>query len=201
MTSTQKTTLAALSTIACIVFLVALYIASQVYQEWSQKPLGPTLAYPTELQLPATWTASPAAFASATPLTAPATLAPTLTFETETPSSPFLACRDLPAMTVLAIGTDVRPGQRRHGLTDVMRAVRVDFQGQRLTALEFPRDLWVRIPELEGNLKTDHQKLNTAYAHGGSEYGTSLLARTLDLNFGLKGQGWGKRSRSGQRCR
>jgi LCP family protein required for cell wall assembly len=89
-------------------------------------------------------------------------------------------------MTVLAIGTDVRPGERRHGLTDVMRAVRVDFQGQRVTTLEFPRDLWVEIPEIEQNLGTDHQKLNTAYAYGQPEFGTSLLARTLDLNFGLK---------------
>jgi LCP family protein required for cell wall assembly len=89
-------------------------------------------------------------------------------------------------MTVLAIGTDVRPGERRHGLTDVMRAVRVDFQGQRVTTLEFPRDLWVEIPGIEQNLGTDHQKLNTAYAYGQPEFGPSLLARTLDLNFGLK---------------
>jgi LCP family protein required for cell wall assembly len=88
-------------------------------------------------------------------------------------------------MTVLAIGTDVRPGQHRYGLTDVMRAVRVDFAAQRVTALEFPRDLWVKIPGIEPNLKTDHQKLNTAYAYGSPDYGPSLLARTLDLNFGL----------------
>jgi LCP family protein required for cell wall assembly len=88
-------------------------------------------------------------------------------------------------MTVLAIGTDVRPGQHRYGLTDVMRAVRVDFSAQRISALEFPRDLWVKIPEIEQNLKTDHQKLNTAYAYGQPEYGPSLLAHTLDLNFGL----------------
>jgi LCP family protein required for cell wall assembly len=88
-------------------------------------------------------------------------------------------------MTILAIGTDVRPGEHRYGLTDVMRAVRVDFRAQRVTTLEFPRDLWVRIPEIEGNLKTDHQKLNTAYAYGSPDYGPSLLARTLDLNFGL----------------
>jgi LCP family protein required for cell wall assembly len=182
VTRAQKTTLGVLSAIACIVFLAVLSIAFQVYQDWSQQPLGPTLAYPTELQLPATWTASPAAIQA----TVPATLAPTLTVETETPSSPFLACNDLPTMTVLAIGTDVRPGEHRYGLTDVIRAVRVDFRGQRLTTLEFPRDLWVKIPGIEGNLKTDHQKLNTAYAHGGFEYGPSLLARTLDLNFGLK---------------
>ena len=183
MTSAQKTTLGILSAITCIVLAVVFYIASQMYQDWSQQPLGPTLAYPTELQLPATWTASPAA--AQPTATAPATLAPTLTFETETPASPFLACNDLPTMTVLAIGTDVRPGQHRYGLTDVMRAVRVDFRGQRVTALEFPRDLWVQIPGIEGNLKTDHQKLNTAYAYGSPEYGPSLLARTLNLNFGL----------------
>jgi LCP family protein required for cell wall assembly len=44
----------------------------------------------------------------------------------------------------------------------------------------------VKIPGIERNLKTDRQKLNTAYAYGGSDYGPSLLARTLDLNFGLK---------------
>jgi polyisoprenyl-teichoic acid--peptidoglycan teichoic acid transferase len=88
-------------------------------------------------------------------------------------------------MTILAIGTDVRPGEHRYGLSDVMRAVRVDFRGQRVTALEFPRDLWVRIPGIEHNLGTDHQKLNTAYAYGSPEYGPGLLARTLNLNFGL----------------
>jgi LCP family protein required for cell wall assembly len=182
VTSTQKTTLGILSASACVVLLVVLFIASQVYQDWSRQPLGPTLAYPTELKLPATWTASPPA-AQPTPA---ATLTSTITFETETSSAPFLACRDLPAMTILAMGTDVRPGQHRYGLTDVMRAVRVDFRGQRVTALEFPRDLWVKIPGIEHNLKTDHQKLNTAYAYGSPEYGPGLLAHTLDLNFGLK---------------
>jgi LCP family protein required for cell wall assembly len=109
-----------------------------------------------------------------------------LVLATETPASPFLACSDLPPMTVLAIGTDVRPGEHRYGLTDVLRAIRVDFRGQRVTTLEFPRDLWVKIPGIEQNLKTDRQKLNTAYAYGSPEYGPSLLARTLDLNFGLK---------------
>ena len=175
MTRVQKTTLGVLSVIACSVWLVLLYFTSQSYQAWSQQPLGPTLAYPTQLQLPATWTASPIA-------TQPTiTLAPTLSFETQTPVPPFLACNySLPPMTVLAIGTDVRPGEHRSGLTDFMRAVRVDFQRQRVTALEFPRDLWVQIPGMEFN-----QKLNTAYAYAGPEYGPSLLASTLHNNFGL----------------
>jgi LCP family protein required for cell wall assembly len=182
MTRVQKIALGALSVIACGIWLALLYIASQAVQSWSGQPLGPTLGYPTPWQLPATWTASPAASQP----TAIPTLAPTLTFETETPASPFLACNDLPTMTILAIGTDVRPGEHRYGLTDVMRAVRVDFRAQRVTALEFPRDLWVEIPEIEQNLKTDHQKLNTAYAYGSPDYGPSLLAHTLDRNFGLK---------------
>jgi LCP family protein required for cell wall assembly len=183
MTRAQKTILGVLSIIACSVFLVVLSIASQTYQSWSQQPLGPTLGYPTQLQLPATWTASPGPSAAAGQPTL--TLAPTLRLETDTPGSPFLACNNLPSMTVLAIGTDVRPGERRYGLTDVMRAIRVDFRAQRVTALEFPRDLWVEIPEIEENLETDHQKLNTAYAYGSPDYGPSLLARTLDRNFGL----------------
>jgi LCP family protein required for cell wall assembly len=176
MTKAQKITLGVLSVIACSLLLVVLSTASQAYQAWNQ-PLGSTLANPTEWELPATWTASPGASQPTI------TLAPTLTFETETPASPFLACNDLPTMTVLAIGTDVRSDEYRYGRADVMRAVRVDFQHQRVTALEFPRDLWVEIPGIERSLKTDHQKLNTAYAHG---HGADLLAQTLDLNFGLK---------------
>lgn len=183
MTRVQKTTLGVLSVIACSIWLTLLSIASRVYQTWGGQPLGPTLAYPTQLQLPATWTASPASSPAASqPSMTPAS---TLTIETETPAALFLACNDLPTMTVLAIGTDVRAGEHRYGLTDVMRAVRVDFRGQRLTALEFPRDLWVKIPEIESNLNTDRQKLNTAYAYGQPEYGPSLLAHTLELNFGL----------------
>ena len=180
MTRAQKITLGALSVIACSVWLVVFYILSGAYQTWSGQPLGPTLAYPTPWGLPATWTASPAA-------TQPTiTLAPTFASETQTPAYPFLACNNLPTMTVLVLGTDVRPGEHRYGLTDVMRAVRVDFRAQRLTALEFPRDLWVTIPGIKQNLKTDRQKLNTAYAYGSPEHGPSLLAQTLDLNFGLK---------------
>ncbi|HSJ85646.1 MAG TPA: LCP family protein [Anaerolineales bacterium] len=180
MTRAQKITLGVLVFSACSTWLVLLYFTSQSYEAWAQQPLAATLAYPTEWQLPATWTASPVA----TQLTI--TLAATLAAETQTPLPPFAACNlALPTMTVLALGTDVRPGEHRAGLTDLMRAIRVDFRAQRVTALEFPRDLWVTIPGIEQNLGTDHQKLNTAYAYGGVEYGPSLSARTLYLNFGL----------------
>jgi len=180
MTRAQKFTLGVLSVIACVVWLAVFYFIPRWYQAWSQQPLGPTLAYPTQLPPPATWTASPVALLPT--LTAP----PGAVLETQTPVPPFLSCNNnLPTMTVLALGTDVRPGEHRTGLTDFMRAVRVDFQGERVTSLEFPRDLWVQIPGIEERLGTDHQKLNTAYAYGGSENGPGLLASTLHVNFGL----------------
>ena len=188
MSKSQKIILGGLSTLACALSLTVLYMASQIYLSWTRQPLGPALDYPTPLGLPATWTASPGASEPTFKL------APTLSFETETPASPFLPCSNLPTMTFLAIGVDARSDEYRYGRADLIRAVRVDFRAQRVTLLAFPRDLWVRIPEIIDDLGTDRQKLNTAYTYGNPglhfwdhpSQGPGLLARTLDLNFGLK---------------
>lgn len=177
MTRSQKAILGILLVLACSVWVVVLLVYSRAYQSWSQQPLGPALVYPTQLQLPATWTSSPAA-------TQPTyTFAPTSTLETQTPVPQILACNNnLPTMTILALGTDVRPGQQRAGLTDVIRAVQVDFQNQRVTMLEFPRDLWVEIPGVKPK-----QKLNTAYYYGSrNNNGPGLVANTLYQNVGLR---------------
>ncbi|MEW6402788.1 MAG: LCP family protein [Chloroflexota bacterium] len=176
----QKITLGLLTVMALCIVAATLYITSPAFQNWSQKPLGPTLGVPTEWALPATWTVSPR-----TPLPT-TTLASTWTAAPRTPTSAFLVCNNLPTMTVLAIGTDDRSEEYGSARADVMRAVRIDFQRQRVTVLEFPRDLWVKIPGIERNLKTDHQKLNTAYTYGRPDFGPGLLAQTLDLNFGLE---------------
>jgi LCP family protein required for cell wall assembly len=97
-------------------------------------------------------------------------------------------------MTILAIGTDQRSDEYKYGRADVIRVVRVDYISQRVSILEFPRDLWVEIPEIYDNLGQDHDKLNTAYFYGnpGLHYwdhpsqGPGLLARALELNFGVK---------------
>ena len=100
-------------------------------------------------------------------------------------------------MTLLLIGSDTRSTGYTWGLSDVMRIARVDFVTPRLTVLDFPRDLWVNIPEISDNLNgQDHEKLNQAYLYGnpgdGFKYwddpsaGPGLLARTLDVNFGAK---------------
>jgi LCP family protein required for cell wall assembly len=100
-------------------------------------------------------------------------------------------------MQVLLIGSDTRGTGYTWGLSDVMRVARIDFTEPRLTVLDFPRDLWVEIPEIADNLNgQDHEKLNQAYLYGnpgdGFGYwndpsaGPGLLARTLELNFGMK---------------
>jgi len=188
MTRPQKITLGILAVIACALSIVTLYTGAQAYLGWTQKPLGPALDYSTPWELPATWTASPGASEPTL------SLVPTLNFDTETPASPFLSCNNLPTLTLLAIGVDARSDEYRYGRADLIRAVRVDFKAQRVTLLEFPRDLWVRIPDVRDDLGTDRQKLNTAYTYGNPglhfwdhpSQGPGLLARTLDLNFGLK---------------
>jgi LCP family protein required for cell wall assembly len=100
-------------------------------------------------------------------------------------------------MTILLIGTDWRGGGYDFGLSDAMKVARIDFIAPRLTVLDFPRDLWVEIPEIADDLGgQDHERLQQAYLYGnpgdGFGYwddpsaGPGLLARTLDLNFGVK---------------
>jgi len=188
MTRPQKITLGILSAFACGLIPAILYLAAQTYLGWTRQPLGPALDYPTPWQLPPTWTASPGASQPTL------TLAPTLSFATETPASPFLPCTNLPTLTILAIGTDARSDEYKYGRADMIRVARVDFRAQRVTVLSFPRDLWVKIPEVRDDLGTDRQKLNTAYTYGNPglhfwdhpSQGPGLLALTLDLNFGLQ---------------
>jgi LCP family protein required for cell wall assembly len=96
-------------------------------------------------------------------------------------------------MTILAVGTDARGNNYNYGLGDVIRLVRVDFVNPKVTVLEFPRDLWVEIPDIADNINgQDHEKLNQAYLYGNPGFGYTddpahgpgLMARTLALNFG-----------------
>ena len=96
-------------------------------------------------------------------------------------------------MTILAVGTDARGNNYDYGLGDVIRLVRVDFVNPKVTVLEFPRDLWVEIPDIADNINgQDHERLNQAYLYGNPGFGYTddpahgpgLMARTLALNFG-----------------
>ncbi len=191
MTKTQKIVIAFLSITAAALILIVGYTGWKTYTAWAEQPLGaalPTSPY-TPIALPPTWTASPgvASFTIRRQVTP---------FPTSTPFAP-PRCGGPRVMTILAIGSDTRSTGYTWGLSDVMRVVRVDFVAPRITVLDFPRDLWVEIPYIADNLDgQDHEKLNQAYLYGnpgdGFKYwddpsaGPGLLARTLDLNFGVK---------------
>jgi LCP family protein required for cell wall assembly len=192
MTKSQKIILAFLSVIACALVGAIGYTALTEYQVFASKPLGPALPAAPQT-LPPLWTATPGGV-SANSFAGMVTLAPTISFPTNTPQP---LCGGPNVMTILAIGQDQRSNNYQYGLGDIVRVVRVDFVTPKITVLEFPRDLWVEIPYISDNLNgLDHGKLNQAYLYGqpgdGFAYwddpsqGPGLLSLTLNLNFGVE---------------
>ena len=187
MTRTQKSILTFLSIIATLLLALVGWLGYQTYTTLWKAPLGPAIALPTSTwSLPATWT--PAASNNVAGVQPAITLAPS-----NTPVES-VSCGGPPVMTLLAVGTDARSNSYNYGLADVIRIVRVDFVTPRVTILEFPRDLWVEIPDIADNIDgQDYEKLNQAYLYGnpgfgyyeGPGEGPGLLARTLALNFGV----------------
>lgn len=154
-----------------------------------QTPLGPGLGLDTPISARATITAPPPAGPTNTLIPGNSTLTPIIIEPDNTPK-----CGGPLTMTILAVGSDTRASGYLYGLADVIRLVRVDFATPRITVLEFPRDLWVEIPEISSNYGITHGKLNQSYLYGnrgmgyykGPGEGPGLLARTLDLNFGAR---------------
>jgi LCP family protein required for cell wall assembly len=189
MTTSEKVVLSFLLVVAAALLCFVIWLYSGAWQ----RPLGPSLQLPTAapLVLPVTWTPDPNATASL-----PAT--PTSVFASQVAPVPTTnaavgVCGAPAVMNILAVGTDVRGDNYNYGLADVIRLVRVDSVTPKVTVLEFPRDLWVEIPDIADNLKgQDHEKLNQAYLYGNRGFGYTddpaqgpgLLARTLTLNFG-----------------
>ena len=147
----------------------------------------------TPFIMPATWTPDPSTVQTlqAQPTVAPVLQASPLPTITQNVG----LCGAPPVMNILTIGTDARGDNYTYGLADVIRLVRVDFVNPKVTVLEFPRDLWVEIPDVADNLDgQDHEKLNQAYLYGNPGFGYTddpargpgLLARTLTLNFGTQ---------------
>jgi LCP family protein required for cell wall assembly len=201
MNSFQKIVIAFLAILAIAVFAFVFWLYSGAWN----RPLGPSLEIPTvtPFMLPPTWT--PPSFTAATLVSTPGVFVSNLQAASVTPIAPSLQaplppnpaitgiCGGPPVMTILAVGTDARGNNYDYGLGDVIRLVRVDFVNPKVTVLEFPRDLWVEIPDIADNLKgQDHEKLNQSYLYGNPGFGYTddpaqgpgLMARTLTLNFG-----------------
>ncbi len=164
-------------------------VAARFTTFW-QSPLGPSMGLPTSAHLPlASETRVPPAAATNTLIPGQSTLTPIVLEQDLTPK-----CGGPAVMTILAIGSDTRSKGYLYGLADVIRLVRVDFGTPRITVLEFPRDLWVEIPELDPKHGITHGKINQSYLYGnpgmgyysGAGEGPGLLARTLELNFGAR---------------
>jgi len=192
MTTFQKATLAFLSTLACFLFGLVIWLWRG---EW-QQPLGPALQISTvaPFQMPATWTPDPAK--TSTPQNRPNSDS-VLSASPEPISTlpPIGMCGAPPRMNILVVGSDARSDSYLYGLADMIRIVRIDFVNPKVTILEFPRDLWVEIPDIADNINgQDHEKLNQAYLYGNPGFGYTddpaqgpgLLARTLTLNFGIQ---------------
>ena len=190
MTRFQKATLGFLSTLACFLFGLVIWLWRG---EWHQ-PLGPALQISTvaPFQMPATWTPDPAKTFT------PQNEADPILSASPVPKStlpPIGMCGAPPRMNILVVGSDARSDSYLYGLADMIRIVRVDFVNPKVTILEFPRDLWVEIPDIADNINgQDHEKLNQAYLYGNPGFGYTddpaqgpgLLARTLTLNFGIQ---------------
>jgi LCP family protein required for cell wall assembly len=192
MSRSQKTILAFLSVVACLLAGSVTMYGYTSYQTYAQRPLGPALPQGqfTPLSLPPTWTPTP----GDPSMVGLVTLAPTMAIPPT--NTPLTVCGGVGVMHVLAVGADSRTDNYQYGLADAIRLVRVDFSNRKITVLEFPRDLWVEIPYIADNLNgQDHEKLNQAYLYGqpgdGFKYwddpsaGPGLLALTLNLNFGV----------------
>ena len=153
-----------------------------------RQPLGPTLDLPTTTAIVPTLTTCPVE-EPALESTATA-LQPTAT-QTAAPQP---LCDGPAVMNILAVGSDSRGQHYLYGLADVIRLVRVDFVNARVSILEVPRDLWVDIPEIADHYNITQGKLNQSYLYGnkglgyydGPGEGPGLLARTLNLNFGVQ---------------
>jgi LCP family protein required for cell wall assembly len=104
-------------------------------------------------------------------------------------------CGGPPVMTILLVGSDERGHDYLYGLADTVRLVRIDFTTPKVMMVDIPRDLWVEIPDISDHYGISQGKLNQAYFFGnpgmgyydGPGEGPGLLARTLELNYGLVG--------------
>jgi LCP family protein required for cell wall assembly len=181
--------------------LLAVIVYPEAKKRWIA-PLGPGLDLPT--LTPALSSAAGSSLATSrvagrngSPTQAGDELQTIPTEALTTPVKPAVTpqplCGGPLSMNVLAIGID-RGIDYDYGLSDVIRIVRVDFVTPSIVVFSLPRDLWVEIPGIEDHYDITHGKLNQAYFYGtpgmgyykGPGGGAGLLARTLDLNFGLR---------------
>jgi LCP family protein required for cell wall assembly len=188
-----------------VIAIAGLVALPGIKRQWST-PLGPALELPTYTPTNPLSTATQAllaAIAQTSPtssiLDTPSAESSTVPVSPPTPtiqptSTPAPLCGGPPVMLVLGVGVDTEDDTYRYGLGDAIRIARIDFVTPKVTVLSLPRDLWVEIPDISEHYGITHGKLNQSYFYGspgmgyytGPGAGPGLMARTLDLNFGLR---------------
>lgn len=198
VTSSRNKSTGSLLWILWLIFLTAGACGFLYFRERWSVPLGPGLELST-LSPVVSSTTDPLVTVEQTPRQTPggaqaAQPGPELSgTEIIPPSTSEPLCGGPALMVALGIGAD-SDFEYTYGLADVMRIARIDFVNARVTVLAMPRDLWVEIPDISQHYGITHGKLNQAYFYGspgmgyfdGPGEGPGLLARTLDLNFGLR---------------
>ena len=190
--------------ILVIIFFIILGAAGSALAlryKWN-KPLGPALELPT-------LTSSPNSIVAVSDIhptepgqnsdslataTQSADIQPASTSGPKPAPTSHPLCGAPSSMIILLIGSDQRGTSYLYGLADSIHIVRVDFTKPDLMVIDFPRDLWVEIPGISDHHGITHGKLNQAYLYGnpgmgyydGPGEGPGLMARTLELNFGLR---------------
>jgi LCP family protein required for cell wall assembly len=118
---------------------------------------------------------------------------------TKPTATPKPLCGGPPTMIVMGVGVDIKDDNYTYGLGDAIRVARIDFVTPKVSVLSIPRDIWVEIPGISDHYDITHGKLNQSYLYGspgmgyydGPGGGAGLMARTLDLNFGLRADHYG----------
>jgi LCP family protein required for cell wall assembly len=175
--------------ILLIVILGTISLGVYVLYKWD-KPLGPSVDLPTYTQSQG--------YTPSIPTPPVSTLSPISNQQPTIEVSPTPTrkplCNRPATMTILLIGSDARSTGYLYGLADSIHIIRIDFTIPNIMVIDFPRDLWVEIPDISDHYGITHGKLNQAYLFGnpgmgyydGPGEGPGLMARTLDLNFGLR---------------
>ena len=198
--SRRRVIFAAGGILLVILLAAGLVIYPKAKHQWTA-PLGPALELPTHtpyVLIPSATEKSGTAVAQvnlsnpATEIPATDAVLPTATLAPTPTPKPY--CGGPATMTILGVGADNRDNTYLYGLGDVIRIARIDFVTPKVSVLSIPRDLWVEIPDISAHYNITHGKLNQSYLYGGPGMGyyngpgagPGLMARTLDLNFGLQ---------------
>lgn len=167
--------------IIVVVFLLASFFIVKLLMS---KPLGPTLV--NDLGRGGKIFQNTKNISESTPL-------PGVSPQANITSGPPL-CGSTSVLTILLTGIDYRGDNYLYGLADVIRIVRIDFTIPKISVFALDRDIWVEIPDIQEHYGITHGKLNQSYFYGvpamgyydGRAGGAGLLAKTLNLNFGLQ---------------